>query len=145
MNNSGTLKNQSSASRRKSRVLAFQSLYEIDRVRHNPAHVFQNRLLESSLLPAAEQFAHKLIQGVLEKQSDIDKIIATHAPAWPINQMSVVDKNILRISIFEILFNDETPLKVSINEAVELGKIFGTSNSPKFINGVLGSISKTYN
>jgi len=145
MNNSGTLKNQSSGSRRKSRVLSFQTLYEIDRVRHNPTHVFQNRLLESSLLPAAEQFAHKLIQGVLEKRSDIDKIIATHAPAWPINQMSVVDKNILRISIFEIVFNDETPLKVSINEAVELGKIFGTSNSPKFINGVLGSISKTYN
>ena len=145
MNNSGTLKNKSSASRRKSRVVAFQTLYEIDRVRLNPAHVFQNRLLESSLLPTAEQFAHKLIQGVLEKQPDIDKIITTHAPAWPINQMSVVDKNILRISIFEIVFNDETPLKVSINEAVELGKIFGTNNSPKFINGVLGSISKTYN
>ena len=145
MNNSGTLKNKSSGSRRKSRVVAFQTLYEIDRVRHNPAHVFQNRLLESSLLPTAAQFAHKLIHGVLEKQSDIDTIITTHAPAWPINQMSIVDKNILGISIFEIVFNDETPLKVSINEAVELGKIFGTNNSPKFINGVLGSISKKYN
>ena len=145
MNNSGTLKNQPSASRRKSRVVAFQTLYEIDRVKHNPAHVFQNRLLETSLLPPAEQFAHQLIQGVLEKLADVDKIIAAHAPAWPINQMSVVDKNILRISIFEMVFNDETPLKVSINEAVELGKIFGTSNSPKFINGVLGSIFKTYN
>ena len=80
------------------------------------------------------------MRGVLANQPEIDKIIATYAPDWPISQMAIVDRNILRVAIFEILMGDDAPPKVAINEAVELGKVYGANRSPMFVNGVLGSL-----
>jgi N utilization substance protein B len=81
-----------------------------------------------------------LINGILENREKIDKIVAEYATAWPINQIAVVDKNILRIAVFEIIFGGDVPYKVAINEAIELSKIYGADSSSAFVNGVLGSL-----
>jgi N utilization substance protein B len=81
------------------------------------------------------------VKGVLQNKSELDALIKKFAPAFPPEQMSIIDRNILRLAIFEILFNDKTPLKVAINEAIELAKEFGGDSSPRLINGVLGSIT----
>ena len=75
-----------------------------------------------------------------ERRAQIDGVIAAHAPTWPVEQLPAVDRNILRIAIFEILFNNETPPKVAINEAVELAKRYGSETSSRFVNGVLGGV-----
>ena len=120
--------------------MALQVLYEIDGARHDPHRALEQRLRDHSLSPAAEDFARKIIGGVLENRERIDTIISTYAPAWPIGQMAVVDRNILRVAIYEIVVGQGTPPKVAINEAVEMGKVFGSDSSPKFVNGVLGSV-----
>lgn len=132
-----------STTRRKTRSIALQALYEADSVRHDPMAVLERRVEEESLSPSAEAFAHDLIRGVLQNQQEIDKLIATFAPSWPISQMAVVDRNILRIAIYEMMQGGETPPKVAINEAVELAKVFGSDSSFKFVNGVLGSLLET--
>jgi N utilization substance protein B len=129
------------SSRRKARTIALQALYEIDTARHSPDSV-TNRLLEDSKLSEDNaQFARQLVTDVLKYQNEIDEQIKKYAPAWPINQISLVDRNILRLAIYEILLDNKTPVKVGIDEAVELAKAFGSDNSAKFVNGVLGSIS----
>ena len=102
--------------------------------------MFEARQREGPLPPAAQAFARTLIEGVLANRQEIDKKIATYAPSWPISQIAIVDRNILRVAIYEIVMGGETPPKAAINEAVELGKIFGSDSSPRFINGVLGSL-----
>jgi N utilization substance protein B len=89
-------------------------------------------------------FMKRLIRGVIEKQGDLDLVITKAAPEWPIDKISRVDRNILRIGLFELLFSDrsEVPAKVAINEAIELGKNFGGDSSGRFVNGVLGSVYK---
>ncbi len=126
--------------RRRARVIALQVLYEIDGARHDPDRAFENRLQEQSIPTPAEGFAREVIAGVLANRARIDTIISTYAPSWPIGQMAVVDKNILRVATFELVIGKETPPKVAINEAVELAKVFGSDASPKFVNGVLGSV-----
>ena len=86
------------------------------------------------------QYLTQLAQGVAEKRAALDEVIVRHAPQWPVDQLSVVDRNVFRIAIYEILFNNETPSKVVINEAVELAKAFGSLNIYRFINGVLGAV-----
>ncbi len=125
--------------RRRSRAAAFQVLYEIDCARREPQIAFESRVRESGLKRVVALYARQLVDGVLDNKDRIDTLIATYAPSWPIDQMAMVDRNILRLAIFEMM-GDEVPPKVAINEAVELGKIFGADNSPKFINGVLGSV-----
>ena len=95
---------------------------------------------EYGLSPSAENFSRKLLLGVLENLERIDIIIGAHAPEWPINQIAAIDRNLLRTTVYEIVIATETPPKAAINEAVEIAKIFGSDNSPKFINGVLGSV-----
>ena len=129
-----------STSRRKTRIIALQVLYEADAVRHDSSLVLERRTEEVSLSSSSESFADSLVRGVLENREEIDKIITEFAPSWPVGQMAIVDRNLLRLAIFEMLFGDETPPKVAINEAVEMAKVFGSDNSPKFVNGVLGSI-----
>jgi len=129
-----------STARRRARVIALQVLYEIDGARHDPDRAFEHRLREQPIPIPAENFAREIITGVLENRARIDTIISTYAPSWPIGQMAVVDRNILRVAIFELVIGEETPPKVAINEAVELGKVFGSDASPKFVNGVLGSV-----
>ena len=141
--NTTTLKRPSKAvTRRKARVIAVQVLYEIDGSDHEVASALGTRLDEAAALPDADAFTRKLVYGVLANRQEIDKIIATHAPSWPIQQMAMVDRNILRVAIYEILMAGETPPKVAINEAVELGKIYGADRSPMFVNGVLGALMR---
>ena len=139
----GLAEAQASSTRRKARTAALQVLYETDGARHEPTRAFENRLREDPLSRPAEEYARKLIEGVLANRARIDEIIATYAPTWPVSQMAIVDRNILRVAIFEISMDDETPPKVAINEAVEMGKIFGGDSSPKFVNGVLGSLMES--
>ncbi|MBT3363670.1 MAG: transcription antitermination factor NusB [Chloroflexi bacterium] len=128
--------------RRKSRIIALQSLFEVDAVGHNPEPALDRLIEESSLPDESAAFTRQLVRDVLDNKDSIDVIIQKHAPAWPINQMAVVDRNILRIAICEIKVIGSVPIKVAINEAVELAKAFGSDTSPKFVNGVLGSVSE---
>ena len=127
--------------RRKARVRALQALFEIDSVGHDRDEVLGRRTEEEPLEEEAAVFMRDLVEGVLGNEAEIDKVIARYAPAWPVAQMALIDRNILRLAIFEILFNNKVPVKVVINEAVELAKMFGGDNTPKFINGVLGTVS----
>jgi len=127
--------------RRRARGIALQALYEIDAVGHETTRVLDCLLAESRLSEENQTFVRELVNGVLQNREKIDQHIKKFAPAWPVEQIAAVDRNILRLAIFEILLNNKVPVKVAINEAVELAKTFGSDNSPKFINGVLGSIS----
>jgi len=119
--------------RRKARVLALQVLYEVDSVGHEAEEVVTRLLANAGLREENEAFTRELVSGVIHNKPKIDQNIRSFAPAWPIEQISVIDRNILRLAIFEILFDDKVPVKVAINEAVEL------------VNGVLGSVSALAN
>lgn len=127
--------------RRQARIIAFQTLFEADATGHAPAEVVERLLLNSPLTPEAAAFARRLVDGMLQHKDEIDRVIAEAAPAWPLEQMALVDKNILRLAIFEVLFNNRSvPPKAAINEGVELAKLFGSESSSKFVNGVLGTV-----
>ena len=134
-------------SRHRARAVALQALYEIDHTGHKAEEVINNLLLEKVLDEEHADFARGLVTGVLQHRKDIDGKIKTLAPAWPLPQMAAIDRNILRLAIFEILIDNgnSVPVKVAINEAVELAKDFGSDGSPKFVNGVLGSVSNLAN
>jgi N utilization substance protein B len=127
--------------RRKARVKALQALFEVDSVGHYVAEVLGRQVEGEPLEEESAIFMRELVEGVLSNEDEIDGIIEIYAPAWPVAQMALIDRNILRLAIFEILFNNKVPVKVVINEAVELAKTFGGDNTPKFINGVLGTVS----
>jgi N utilization substance protein B len=127
--------------RRKARGLALQALYEIDSAGHEAPKVTQYLLQEAQFSPENSRFTEDLVGGVLENRLKIDEYIRRLAPSWPLEQMAVVDRNILRLAIFELLIEKRVPVKVAINEAVELAKAFGSDSSPRFINGVLSSAS----
>ena len=129
-------------SRRKAREVALQTLYEMDSVRHNKEDVLERLLVKSELGVENAAFVRELVDGVLNNRNKIDSHIKRFAPAWPLEQLPVVDRNILRLAIFEILIDNKMPVKVAINEAVELAKEFGSDSSSKFVNGVLGSVSE---
>ena len=127
--------------RRRARALALQILYEVDTVGHELEKVVARLLAKKGLSEENAAFTRELASGVIQNKENIDHHIKAFAPAWPIEHTAVVDRNILRVAIFEILFDNKVSLKVAINEAVELAKAFGSDNSPKFVNGVLGSVS----
>jgi N utilization substance protein B len=131
--------------RRKIRMLAIQALYEADCVGHEAEKVLDRLLGEEELSEDNASFAGELVKGVTQNKEKIDENIRRFAPAWPVAQIPVIDRNILRLAIFEILLDNKVPVKVAINEAVELAKLFGSDSSPKFINGVLGSVSTLVN
>jgi N utilization substance protein B len=87
-------------------------------------------------------FSKNIIFGVMKNMSEIDRYITKYATEWPLDQITIVDRNILRIGVYELIFNDEIPAKVAINEAIEIAKAFGSESSGKFVNGVLGAIYK---
>lgn len=121
-------------------MAALQSLYASD-VRGNFAESSLEWLAEDEQLPErAMSFAQELVEGVLAISPALDQVIQQFAPAWPVAQLAPVDRNILRIALLELLHNPDTPDKTAINEAVELAKVFGSDNSSKFVNGVLGSV-----
>ena len=127
--------------RRKARAVALQALYEIESAGHEMEEVVTFLLAEARLSEENAVFARELVNGVIHNREKIDQNIKNFAPAWPIDQIPIVDKNILRLAIFEILLDSRVPVSVVISEAVELAKTFGSDNSSKFVNGVLGSIS----
>ena len=127
--------------RRKARVLALQVLYEVDSVGHEVEKVVNSLLASGGLSAENGAFVRELVSGVIQNKEKIDLNIQNFAPAWPIEQIPLVDRNILRLAIFEVLLDNKVPVKVAINEAVELAKAFGSDNSPRFVNGVLGSVS----
>lgn len=117
------------------------TLYEMDAVGHRPDEVLQRHLEEMGASARTSQFARHLVAGVLNNLAEIDAKIAKAAPAWPIRQMAKMDKNILRLAIFEVLFdNRSAPVKAVVNEAVELAKTYGSDTSGRFVNGVLGTV-----
>ena len=134
-----------SSSRHKAREVAIQALYEVDATGHKADEVVSHLLMERVLDEESAAFARELITGVLGNQADIDAKITTFARVWPLPQMCGIDRSILRLAIFEVLIDNKVPVKVAINEAVELAKTFGSESSPKFINGVLGSVSALTN
>jgi N utilization substance protein B len=126
--------------RHRARATALQALFEIDCTGHNPHLVTEQRLEEADLPEPGASFARDLVHGLRKHQEQIDTLIARYAPEWPVDQIAIIDRNILRIAIYEILMRDDTPTKVAINEAVELAKQFGSESSGRFVNGVLGSL-----
>jgi N utilization substance protein B len=126
--------------RHRARVTALQILYEIDCAGHTPALVTERQLAEAQLPEAGDTFARELATGVNVNMPQIDGYIGRYAPEWPVDQIAIIDRNILRIAIYEIVFGDDTPVKVAINEAVELAKAFGSDSSGRFVNGVLGTL-----
>lgn len=126
--------------RRRARETAFKALYEGDVARHGPLQALE-RLAEEEALPfEVTGYARELVEGVLKKQEELDARLKRLAPAFPLEQLSPVDRNILRLALWEI-YHGNIPLKVAINEAVELAKTFGSDTSSRFINGVLGSVA----
>lgn len=127
--------------RRRARRVVLETLYEFDIVEHAPDEVLARRLEDNPMERAGIDFTTHIVEGVVEYQPHIDKLIARYAPEWPLDQMAVIDRNILRIAIFEFLISEQTPVKVAINEAVELAKTYGSDSAPRFVNGVLGSLA----
>ena len=133
-------KQKNTHSNRKARILVLQVLYEVDSSTHTIQESLTRILKEQSLSKSTRNFAKQLACGIETFQKPIDDLIKQYAPSYPINQLSPIDRNILRITIFEILYGTTTPPKAAINEAIEIATTFGSTNAPKFINGVLGSI-----
>ena len=123
------------------RSLALQALYEMDLAEHSLELALSNRWESVELENIRKAVVHKLVKGVAEHQSEIDSYIVKHAPDWPLDQIAVVDRNIMRIAIFEFRIEKSTPKEVAINEAVELAKMFCLDSSPRFINAVLHAVA----
>lgn len=137
-------------SRRKARFIAFQSLFELD------FQDFKKEKLEGGLIllrniqefsgNEQKDFIEFLFNGVIKKREIVDKMIEKAAPEWPLSQINLIDRNVLRLGIFELIFGDHktVPPKVAINEAIEIAKAFGSDSSGRFINGVLGTIYREF-
>lgn len=128
-------------SRTKARGVALQALYEIDLADHAIGEVLNARLNDASLESGLEAFVRDIVTGVAPMRKTLDRIIAKHAPEWPIDQVSIIDRNLIRIALWEFAVTKQTPIKVAINEAVELAKKYGADSTPRFVNGVLGSLA----
>ena len=128
------------AERRRARRTALQVLYEVDCTDHRPGIALDYRQAEEKYAAETLAFLYWLVSGVIRYRADLDALIGRYAPEWPVGKLAIVDRNVLRLSIFELSSPDaDAPPKVVINEAVELAKTFGSDSSPRFINGVLGT------
>ncbi len=128
------------------RCIVMQSLYQWDFKGQPtavlPAIIDQNLEEFGTGLEEEINFIKNTVDGVVQNQIEIDKIISNYAPNWPLEQINIIDRNILRIGVYELKFNNEIPNKVAINEAIEIAKTYGGPTSGKFVNGVLGAIFK---
>ncbi len=131
--------------RTKARSIALQVLYEYDLSGHQPVYSLQFRLDEDPVEEKLISFTESIVNGVLPLINLLDELIAEHAPEWPLDQVAVIDRNILRIALWEFAVEKCTPVKVAINEAIELSKIYGADSTPRFVNGVLGSLANKQN
>ena len=132
-------------SRTKARSIALQALYEIDVTNHLPGEVLDERINDCDLDPSLVDFTRQIVFGVYPIFDTLDQFIAKHAPEWPLEQVAAVDRNIIRIALWELAVYEKTPVKVAINEAVELAKVYGSDSTPRFVNGVLGSLAGNQN
>jgi N utilization substance protein B len=138
-------------SRTRARSVALQVLYEVDITEHPAGTVFEQRLEDAhaegqhELTPELAEFARQIIFGIIPLTEKLDTMIAEYAPEWPFDQIAAIDRNILRIATWEFAISKQTPVKVAINEAVELAKLFGSDSAPRFVNGVLGSLASHEN
>jgi N utilization substance protein B len=128
--------------RTRARGLALQALYELDITNHPVGRVLQERTENTDLGEDLIDFFRTIVLGVLPIRTELDHFIAAHAPEWPLDQVAVIDRNILRIAMWEFAVADDIPLKVAINEAVELAKDYGSDSAPRFVNGVLGALAE---
>ena len=127
--------------RTRARAVALQVLYETDIANnHLPGDVLKIRLEELPLADDLAEFSRQIVFGVLPLTQDLDQLIARYAPEWPLDQIAAIDRNILRIAFWEFAVSRATPVKVAINEAVELTKLYGSDSAPRFVNGVLGTL-----
>lgn len=134
----------SALNRRAARTLALQALYEMDCTDHRLEDVMRERLesLEGSSALDGEmrRFAYDLVNGVRDHRSHLDGVIKQFAPEFPLDQMALIDRNLLRLALYEFAVSGRTPIKVAINEAIDLAKTFGAENTARFVNGVLGAL-----
>ena len=129
-------------SRRRSRIVAFQALFEADTAGRPIAPTLERHLRDAHLSEDAAAFTHRLVDGVERHREAIDAVLHDRAPAFPLTEMAPVDRNVLRLAIYEVLFdNQPAPLRTAINEAVELAKGYGSESSGRFVNGVLGAVA----
>ncbi len=130
-------------SRRKSRELAMQALFFMDAGRNDSEEMFE--LFCKNFKPPEKSFDFffKIVKGVIASKSEIDSLIERHSSNWKISRMPRVDRNVMRVAVYELLFCEDIPPKVSINEAIEVAKKFGTDDSGAFINGILDGIRIT--
>lgn len=131
--------------RTRARSVALQALYEIDVAGHPPGQVWKERVEAAGLDEKLSEFSHTIVFGILPIERQLDEFIAEHAPEWPLDQVAIIDRNILRIALWEFAVYQKTPIKVAINEAVELAKVYGSDSTPRFVNGVLGSLASREN
>ena len=131
--------------RTRARAVALQVLYEIDIVDHLPGEALQQRLEESKLADNLAEFSRQIVFGVIPLREILDTYIAEHASDWPLDQVATIDRNVLRIALWEIAVYSGTPIKVAINEAIELAKMYGSDSASRFVNGVLGALAEREN
>ena len=132
-------------SRHSARLIALQSLYQWDfngSQEKDLSKIVNYNIAEINPAAQDRKFIEALVDGVIKNQAEIDKLIVEYAPEWPLDQITVVDRNVLRLGIYELTFGTEVPAKVAINEAIEIAKSFGGESSGKFVNGVLGAVYK---
>lgn len=141
----------STKNRRLARTIALQALYEIDTTGHPVETVLQERIAEYNeanpirIDDDMRIFTYKLVNGVWDSRDRVDRIVQAAAPEWPLEQVAIIDRNLLRIAIFESVIDGGTPIRVAINEAVDLAKEFGSESASRFVNGVLGTLVEDEN
>lgn len=131
-------------SRTKARAIALQALYEYDLSKHPVGVILHDRFTNEELEEKMRRFSEEIVLGVFPIIDKLDQIIANYAPEWPLDQVASIDRNIIRIALWEFAVKKCTPVKVAINEAVELAKVYGSESTPRFVNGVLGSLVSKY-
>ena len=128
--------------RRKAREMALQAMYTMDLIGRWQSD-FSDLLFEKEQWTSSVDPACRILAGVLEHRKGIDQTIEEHAEHWSVSRMNLIDRNLLRMAAYELLFCDDVPMKVSINEAIELAKNYGTRESARFLNGILDRIART--
>jgi len=127
-------------SRRLARQIAFQTLFQIDLSKSDAEAAMEQRLNDVALSPENQEYVRTVVRGVYDQIPALDAQIGTISRAWEVHRLGYIDRSILRLAIYEIVFMDEIPVGVTVNEAVELAKEFGDDESPRFINGLLGTV-----
>lgn len=132
--------NPAATERSSARRIALQALYEIDSADHNIADVIAALLEENPVNRKISNYLRRLVTGVRQNRVQLDAVIQQYAPEWPLEQVAIIDRNILRLAVYEMVAQARMPVGVAIDEAVELAKLFGSESTPRFVNGVLGAL-----